>query len=380
MVPTYTFADVDADPALTPDLVVVPGLTKPTGEHRSTASQLGQPPTRRRGEGPRRVQPAALVLAATGMLDGLARHQPLVPHQRPQANHPAVHWVRGRRWVEDGTVTTTAAVTSGVPAALHLVAELAGPAEAQRVADLHPELGWTPTETTDHPQGPLRASATGPSASTTSSRGSARPSASPCTTVSANSTRPPRSRCTASPQPPAPSRSQPVTPSAPGTASSCSPPASRRTARPRLVPASSCPAQTHPTPSTPRLRAHGPNSRQLAVEPLTGRPRSGRAPRRRRVHRCAAEPRRPHRRRHDPRDRENDRLPHHRAQPRHAAPVLADGPARPRQPRARRPHRTVPGLPRPTPTSTPPLARPRPTPDSGGAPSSALHANARTHV
>jgi hypothetical protein len=55
-----------------------------------------------------------------------------------------VHWLRGRRYVEDGSVTTTAAVTSGVPAALHLVAELAGPAEAQRVADLHPELGWTP--------------------------------------------------------------------------------------------------------------------------------------------------------------------------------------------------------------------------------------------
>jgi putative intracellular protease/amidase len=59
-----------------------------------------------------------------------------------------VHWVRGRRWVEDGSVTTTAAVSSGVPAALHLVAELAGPAEAQRVADQHPELGWSPDQAT----------------------------------------------------------------------------------------------------------------------------------------------------------------------------------------------------------------------------------------
>jgi hypothetical protein len=60
--------------------------------------------------------------------------------------------MRGRRYVEDGSITTTAAVTSGVPAALHLVAELAGPAEAQRVADLHPELGWTPTATTRIPE------------------------------------------------------------------------------------------------------------------------------------------------------------------------------------------------------------------------------------
>ena len=46
---------------------------------------------------------------------------------------------------------TTAAVSSGVPAALHLVAELAGQAEARRVAALHPELGWAPTETTRIP-------------------------------------------------------------------------------------------------------------------------------------------------------------------------------------------------------------------------------------
>jgi hypothetical protein len=31
VVPTYTFADVDADPALSPDLVVVPALSHPTG-------------------------------------------------------------------------------------------------------------------------------------------------------------------------------------------------------------------------------------------------------------------------------------------------------------------------------------------------------------
>ena len=39
--------DVDADPALQPDLVVVPGLTKPTGSHRGGAAQLGDPPARR---------------------------------------------------------------------------------------------------------------------------------------------------------------------------------------------------------------------------------------------------------------------------------------------------------------------------------------------
>ena len=54
--------------------------------------------------------------------------------------------MRGQLYVDDGNVTTTAAVTSGVQGALHLVDELAGPEEAQRVADLHPELGWTPAD------------------------------------------------------------------------------------------------------------------------------------------------------------------------------------------------------------------------------------------
>ena len=69
----------------------------------------------------------SLVLAATGMLDGLHATSHWSRISALEKSRPAVHWLRGRRYVEDGSVTTTAAVTSGVPAALHLVAELAGP-------------------------------------------------------------------------------------------------------------------------------------------------------------------------------------------------------------------------------------------------------------
>lgn len=147
VVPTYTFADVDADPALTPDLVVVPALTQPTGAGEAS---LRSWVTRHHDGGAKvlGVCSGSLVLAATGMLDGLHATSHWSRISALEKSRPAVHWMRGRRYVEDGSVTTTAAVTSGVPAALHLVAELAGPAEAQRVADLHPELGWTPTQTT----------------------------------------------------------------------------------------------------------------------------------------------------------------------------------------------------------------------------------------
>ncbi len=204
VVPTHTFTDVDRNPALTPDLVVVPGLTKPTG---SAETALRAWVARKHDDGTKvlGVCSGSLVLAATGMLDGLHATSHWSRIGALESKHPDVLWVRGRRWVEDGTVTTSAAVTSGVPAALHLVAELAGPTEAQRVANLHPELGGPPPP---RPTSPATTSlrVTGPSGSTSLSRGSAQPSASLCATESANWTRPPRSRCTASPQQPAPSR------------------------------------------------------------------------------------------------------------------------------------------------------------------------------
>ena len=147
VVPTYTFDHVDAHPALEPDLVVVPALEEPTGpaeaplrawvssKHDDGAQVLG-------------VCAGSLVLAATGMLDGLHATSHWSRISALAESRPAVHWERGREYVEDGSVTTTAAVSSGVPAALHLLARLAGPAEAQRVADLHPELAWTPSRST----------------------------------------------------------------------------------------------------------------------------------------------------------------------------------------------------------------------------------------
>jgi putative intracellular protease/amidase len=147
LVPTHTFAQVDADPALQPDLVVVPALSKPTD---STEAPLRNWVATQHDHGAKvlGVCAGALVLAQTGMLDGLDATSHWSRIGALEKSRAAVHWVRGRRWVEDGSITTTAAVSSGVPAALHLVAELAGPAEAQRIADQHAELGWSPQQTT----------------------------------------------------------------------------------------------------------------------------------------------------------------------------------------------------------------------------------------
>jgi putative intracellular protease/amidase len=147
VVPTYTFAQVDADPALKPDLVVVPAVNEPTG---AAEAPLRRWVTHQHDDGVKvlAVCAGSLVLAATGMLDGLNATSHWSRISKLETSRPAVHWVRGRRYVQDGSVTTTAAVSSGVPVALHLVAQLAGLQEAQRVANLHPELRWTPASTT----------------------------------------------------------------------------------------------------------------------------------------------------------------------------------------------------------------------------------------
>jgi hypothetical protein len=54
-----------------------------------------------------------------------------------------VDWVRGQRYIQDGTITTTAGVTSGVFGALRLVQQLAGAAEAQRVGRELAYPGWS---------------------------------------------------------------------------------------------------------------------------------------------------------------------------------------------------------------------------------------------
>lgn len=52
--------------------------------------------------------------------------------------------MQGQRYVDDGTITTSAGVSSGIPASLHLVQELAGTTEAAKVAAQVRYPGWAP--------------------------------------------------------------------------------------------------------------------------------------------------------------------------------------------------------------------------------------------
>lgn len=126
-----------------PDVVVVPAVADPTGEEEAPlrawiAAQVA------RGSHVLGVCDGARVLAATGLLDGRRATAHWSSVGALQQDAPAVTWVRGQRYVEDGPVTTTAGVTSGAVGALRLVERLAGPEEADRIGAALDYPGWTP--------------------------------------------------------------------------------------------------------------------------------------------------------------------------------------------------------------------------------------------
>jgi putative intracellular protease/amidase len=142
VVPDYSLDDVDAGLAPEPDVVVVPAVAAPKGKKEAP---LREWITRRvdRGAHLLGVCNGSRLLATTGLLDGRRATSHWSSIRGLERSRPQVDWVRGQRYVQDGTLTTTAGVTSGVFGALRLVEQLAGAAEAQRVGQELAYPGWS---------------------------------------------------------------------------------------------------------------------------------------------------------------------------------------------------------------------------------------------
>lgn len=87
----------------------------------------------------------AEILAAAGLLDGLKAttfHRAL---DDLATRYPKVTVVSDQRWVDNGKIITSAGLSSGIDAALHVVAELRGE-DAARTAALHLEYDWRPDD------------------------------------------------------------------------------------------------------------------------------------------------------------------------------------------------------------------------------------------
>jgi putative intracellular protease/amidase len=142
VVPDYSLDDVDAGLAPEPDVVVVPAVAAPNGKKEAP---LRDWLTRRvdRGAHLLGVCNGGRLLAAAGVLDGRRATSHWSSIRGLERRRPQVDWVRGQRYVQDGALTTTAGVTSGVFGALRVVEQLAGAGEAQRVGQELAYPGWS---------------------------------------------------------------------------------------------------------------------------------------------------------------------------------------------------------------------------------------------
>lgn len=142
IVPTFTFADVDSGRAPAPDVVVVPAVGDPYG---SAEAPLRDWIVRKSNQGAHvlGVCSGSMLLAETGLLDGGSATSHWSRVAALQKTRPQVNWVTGQRYVQDGAVTTTAGVTSGIPGALSVMAQLDGATEAERVGALVGYPDWS---------------------------------------------------------------------------------------------------------------------------------------------------------------------------------------------------------------------------------------------
>src|SRR5215207_10987410 len=110
VVPDYSLEDVDAGLAPEPDVVVVPAVAAPNGKKEAP---LREWLTRRSDRGAHLlgVCNGSRMLAATGLLNGRRATSHWSSIGGLQRSRPLVDWVRGQRYVQDGTLTTTAGVT-----------------------------------------------------------------------------------------------------------------------------------------------------------------------------------------------------------------------------------------------------------------------------
>jgi putative intracellular protease/amidase len=135
--PTYSF-ETSPDP----DILMIPGGT--------VEATYGNPRViewlRRKAEKAQYVMSVcngAFILAKTGLLDGLSAttFYGMIDPFRTFA--PKVKVVTDRRFVDNGKIITSAGLSSGIDAALHLVEKIRGRGRAKALA-LHMEYDWRP--------------------------------------------------------------------------------------------------------------------------------------------------------------------------------------------------------------------------------------------
>jgi len=133
VVPHYTFEELAARLPDGPDIVVVPAM--------SNAGSLANAPVlvwiRQQAQQKKTLFAwceGAEVLAASGVIDGKDVTTHWASIDRYAQTYTVVHWRRGERYIDSGSLITTAGLTSGIDATLHFLETRKSAAIAARVA------------------------------------------------------------------------------------------------------------------------------------------------------------------------------------------------------------------------------------------------------
>ena len=133
-----------------PDVIVVPQMADVgTPEHRPVAAWLRE---HARGSGTVvSVCNGARVLADAGLLDGRRATAHWANIAEWERRYPETEWVRGLRYVEDGNVLSSAGVTSGISATMHVMRGYIGEGAVTALAQ---EIGYPDQRVGDEPRIP----------------------------------------------------------------------------------------------------------------------------------------------------------------------------------------------------------------------------------
>ncbi len=131
VVPDFSFAELDARLGKDPDLIIIPNIVNVRGNDavRNWVRQHG-----RQRSLVMSVCAGAEMFAATGLIDGRSATTHWGDIGRIERSYPAVHWVRGQRYVDDGQFVSTAGILSGIDGSLHMIDRLRGRELALQVA------------------------------------------------------------------------------------------------------------------------------------------------------------------------------------------------------------------------------------------------------
>jgi putative intracellular protease/amidase len=135
-----TMAEFDFASAPKLDLILLPGGF---GTMRELENPVMLDFLRRRSasaEVTMSVCTGSAILARAGLLDGRRATSNKQFFEMARSQGPAVNWVEGARWVEDGPLATSSGVSAGTDMALAVIARIYGKSAAQQIAD------WTEYE------------------------------------------------------------------------------------------------------------------------------------------------------------------------------------------------------------------------------------------